>query len=212
MPGAILTGMLMFPVGLLLQRVSPKLLVLVGILLGELSVFSMTRLTSAAGADDILLPLIIRGAALAFLFIPINQMVLGAFRGEELGQVAGMQNFFRQIGGSIGIASLDTLLTRFNAQNYNDMLTNVSALNPAGYHDYHQALSIPTSKLISGVGFWSPQTIAVKSLSGRVWHQVFILSFSQLCWVIALIVACALIPLYLIKPKAKPGAPMVNAH
>ena len=73
---------------------------------------------------------------MAFLFIPINQMVLGAFRGEELGQVAGMQNFFRQIGGSIGIASLDTLLTRFSAQHHNDLMSNVNALNITGYHDY----------------------------------------------------------------------------
>ncbi len=212
MPGAILTGMLMFPVGMLLQKVNPKLLVLVGICLGELSVFSMTRLTTAAGANDILVPLMIRGAAMAFLFIPINQMVLGAFRGEELGQVAGMQNFFRQIGGSIGIASLDTLLTRFNAQNYNDMLSSTSALNPVAFHDFHQAMALPAAKLSSGIGFWTPQAIAVKSLTGRVWHQVFVLSFSQLCYVIAAIVACGLIPLYLIKPKTKPGAPMVNAH
>ena len=46
MPGAIATGLLMFPVGTLLQKkVNPKLLVLIGLSLGELSVLYMTRLT-----------------------------------------------------------------------------------------------------------------------------------------------------------------------
>ena len=212
MPGALLTGCLMFPVGMLLQVVNPKLLVLCGITLGELSIFAMTRLTTESGANDILVPMMIRGCAMAFLFIPINQMVLGALRGAELGQVAGMQNFFRQIGGSIGIASLDTLLTRFNAQNYNDILSEVNALNPIAFHDYHNTMGLPLTKFSSEIGLWSAQTIAVKSLAGRAWNQVFVLSFSQLCWVISMIVACGLIPLYLIRPKRKPGAPIIDSH
>jgi DHA2 family multidrug resistance protein len=172
----------------------------------------MTKLTALAGPRDILIPLIIRGVGMAFLFIPINQMVLGAFRGEELGQVSGMQNFFRQIGGSIGIASLDTLLTRFSAQHYNDLLSSVNSLNPIAYNDYVHATATAVSKMPGLVGFWSTQTLGVKMLYGRIAPQVFILSFSQLCWTIVCIVACGLIPLYLIKPKTRPGAPMVNAH
>jgi len=70
---------------------------------------SMAQFTSDTSTTMILIPLILRGISAAFLFIPINQMVLGEFSGVELGQVSGMQNFFRQIGGRIGIASLDTL-------------------------------------------------------------------------------------------------------
>ncbi len=212
MPGAIVTGVLMFPVGLLLKKLNPKWMVLIGILLGEVSILSMTRLTTQAGVHEILVPLIIRGLAMPFLFIPINQMVLGAFRGPELGQVAGMQNFFRQMGGSIGIASLDTLLIRFNAQNYNDLISDVTPLSPAAYQSSQGGVSLSLVKLSNDVGMWSPHNLSVIQLSRRVSHQVFILSFSHLCYVIAFIVACGLIPLYLIQPKAKPGQPLVNAH
>ena len=84
-----------------------------------------------------------------FLFVPINQMVLGSFRGEELGQVAGMQNFFRQVGGSIGISSLDTLLTRFSAQHYNDIMGHVTMLAPATYQAVRQAGAIPARQVRS---------------------------------------------------------------
>jgi DHA2 family multidrug resistance protein len=211
-PGSLATAVFMLPVGIALKKISPKIMVLIGILLGEAAVFTMSRFTTATGANDIYLPLILRGIAMAFLFIPINQMVLGSFRGEELGQVAGMQNFFRQIGGSIGISSLSTLLTRFGAQHYNDIMTHVNALNPAAYQELVQSRAMPNAKMMSQIGFWDAQTLAVKALAGRVAQQVFILSFEQLCWVIMGIVACGLIPLALIKPVKNTGGPILDAH
>jgi DHA2 family multidrug resistance protein len=203
----------MLPVGNLLRIIHPKVLVLVGIILAEAAVFTMTQFTTDGGATAVLLPLILRGIAMAFLFVPINQMVLGSFSGQELGQVAGMQNFFRQIGGSIGISSLDTLITRFSAQHYNDMMGSVNALNPAAYQSYTQAARMAGGKLSSSIGLWNPASLAVKSLHNRVLLQVFIMSFEQLCWVIMVIVACGLIPLYLIKYTPKKGAaPIMDSH
>jgi DHA2 family multidrug resistance protein len=212
MPGSIATAILMLPAGMMLKIISPKKLVFFGISLGMISVYTMTRFTVETGPDQILVPLILRGIAMAFLFIPINQMVLGSFRGEALGQVAGMQNFFRQMGGSIGIASLDTLITRFSAQHYNDLMADVNALNPTAYHDFVQTKALPVGHLSNTIGLWDSQTIAVKSLYGRVANQVFVMSFEQLCWIIIAIVACGLIPLYFIKPNLQQGGPILDAH
>ena len=205
MPGSVATALFMLPVGLLVSRVSPKLLAFLGFGLGILSVLQMTQFSMDTGPREILAPLVLRGVGMAFLFIPINQMVLGAFRGEALGQVAGMQNFFRQLGGSIGIALLDTLITRFSAQNYNDLLTSVSLLNPAGYQAYVQGQEIPWSGFADALGLWNPESIALRSIHYRALGQVFVMSFQQLCWVILGVVALAFIPLYVIKPAQRSG-------
>lgn len=210
-PGSVITAAFMLPVGMALRKVSPKLMVLFGIILSEIAVYSMSSFTTQSGAHNILMPLIWRGAAMAFLFIPINQMVLGSFRGEELGQVAGMQNFFRQIGGSIGISSLDTLITRFSAQHYNDLIAKVTPLDQAAWQALQQGKGLAAAKMANQLGLVDPQRIAVASMYGRVSQQVFILSFDQLCWVIMVIVAFGLIPLALIKP-AKITAPVMDAH
>jgi DHA2 family multidrug resistance protein len=212
MPGSIVTALFMLPVGMLASKVNPKLLVLFGIIMGEISVLSMARFTSDTSATQVLFPLIIRGGAMAFLFIPINQMVLGEFSGVELGQVSGMQNFFRQIGGSIGIASLDTLITRFSAQHYNDMMANVNSLNPSAYKAYVQGLSSGHANMSNNIGLWDPTILSAKELAGRVSQQVFVMSFEQLCWVIAAIVALGLIPLALIKPTKRATKPILDAH
>ena len=145
-------------------------------------------------------------------FARLRDWPLGEFSGAELGQVSGMQNFFRQMGGSIGIASLDTLITRFSAQHYNDLLYSVNALNPVAYNSYGAALGAPGGKLASSVGLWNTTSLASKSLYGRVSQQVFVMSFEQLCWVIAVIVAAGLIPLYFIKPTKRNSGPVMDAH
>lgn len=212
MPGAIGTAICMIPVGKMLQWVSPKVLVVVGLIMGEASLMSLTRLTDQSGTFDLFLPLLLRGISAAFLFVPINQMVLGSVTRQQLPEVSSMQNFFRQVGGSIGISSLDTLITRFSAQNYNDLMAHVNALNPAGVQSFLQSQGMVGSKMASALGMWNPDILATRSLHGRALLQTFLMSFGQLCWVIMCIVACAIIPLIMIKPKITKAGSVVSAH
>lgn len=210
-PGSLLTIVAMMLVGNTLKFANPKWFVLIGMALGEAALISMSHFTAQTGEVNIYTPLILRGLASAFLFIPINGMILSQYSGESLGQVSGMMNFFRQIGGSIGIASLSTLLTRFSYQNYADLMPNVTLLNPSVYRAYEQTKYAPIKSLSSGFGLWNPEHVSASSFYGRTMQQVFILSFSQLCWVIMIIFGLALIPLYTAKIKGK-VAVAVDAH
>ena len=51
-------------------------------------------------------------AGLAFIFIPSNVLCYAGIPREKSNQVASMMNFVRNIGGSIGIAMVSTLVTR----------------------------------------------------------------------------------------------------
>ena len=53
---------------------------------------------------------------------------------------------------------------------------------------------------------------AATAIAGKVQAQVFIMSFTQLCWVIAAIVAAGLIPLAFIKPVKRNRGPILDAH
>jgi DHA2 family multidrug resistance protein len=202
-PGSLLTIVAMMFVGNTLKFVNPKWYVLIGMGMGEAALLSMSHFTTATGETNIYTPLILRGVASAFLFAPINGMILGQYAGEELGQVSGMMNFFRQIGGSVGIASLSTMLTRFSYQNYADIMPKVSLLNANVYRAYEAGKTAPVKAMNSSIGMWTGEHMSVTSLYGRTMRQVFIMSFSQLCWVIMITFALALIPLYLVKVKGK---------
>ncbi len=203
-PGSIATAMSMMVVSKVAKKFHPRAIILTGISLAAISVLLMTRFSTTTGPADLFLPLIFRGVGAGFLFIPILSSVTSQFKGEELAQVNGLMNFFRQIGGSIGIACLSLLLTRFSKQNYEDLRANVSLLNPEGYRDFIRiSKGAAMQTLGDNIGFGSPTSLAVKSLYGRVMLQTFMMSFNQLCWCIIVIVGFMLIPVFLMKMQRR---------
>ena len=110
-PGSLVTMALMPFIGKRMQAgTSAKLLIIIGFLAIELSLYLMTLFTPLSAKDEVYRMLLVRGFAMAFLFVPINSSILSQYSGMAMGQVAGLLNLFRQLGGSAGIALVATLL------------------------------------------------------------------------------------------------------
>jgi DHA2 family multidrug resistance protein len=210
-PGALVTAFCMPFVGAMLRKVDPRYLILVGVFIVESCLLLMTQFSSLSGEREIFWALLVRGLGMAFLFVPINTAVLGQFRGESLGQVAGLLNLFRQLGGSIGIALIGTLLDQRNRQNYIDVVSHVSRLNPMTNLALYQSQAGMNAKFGGEVGFASNNTAALRAMAYRVQEQVFMLSFCQMMWVLLIIFGFSLIPLYFLKVAKKIEGP-VDAH
>lgn len=203
-PGSLLTALLMPFIGKQVQILSdPRILIFFGLLGVELCLFMMTYFSPLTSEREILYMLFVRGAALAFLFIPINSSILSQFSGFELGQVAGLLNLFRQIGGSIGIALIDTLLARNISYNYNEILSHISYLNMNSLNSYNATILNFSSSFSKDIGLSNSTYAALQSLYYRVQSQVFTLSFLQLIEVMMVIFSISFIPLILIKLKKK---------
>ncbi len=211
-PGSIATAISMMMVSKVSKKFHPRAIILTGIGIATTSVLLMTQFSTGTGPNDLFLPLIFRGVGAGLLFIPILSTVTSQFKGEELAQVNGLMNFFRQIGGSIGIASLSLLLTRFSKQNYEDLRAKVSLLNPAAYHDFMKISGSATYRTLGdNIGFGSPASFAIKTLYGRVMRQTFMMSFNQLCWCIIGIIVLMLIPVFTMKMQRRLDT-QVDAH
>ncbi len=211
-PGSIATAFSMMAVGVLSKYLHPRSIIITGIILATTALFMMSQFTTQTGAQDLIVPLIIRGVATGLLFIPISGVVMGQFRGEQLEQVAGIMSFFRQTGGSIGIAALSTLLTRLGKQNYVDLMPKLSVLTRSGYHDFTSiAAGVSSASLKGSIGMGDPQTLAIKSMWGRVMQQTFIMSFNQLCWIILFIVVGMTVPVFMMKMQKRVNT-QVSAH
>jgi DHA2 family multidrug resistance protein len=207
-PGSLLTAALMPVVGkAMMSGVNPKKLIFIGISCIMISLFLLTLLSPFSNQNDILGILFVRGVALAFLFVPINSSIISQFDGINMGQVSGLLNLFRQIGGSVGVAMVGTLMASRGHQNYLDLASKVSLLNPATQSAYYGTFSGFVSK---SVGFADAHHATLRALKGRVLGQVFMLNFNQLIWIIMIVFATAYIPLYLLKFKKK--AKIVDSH
>jgi DHA2 family multidrug resistance protein len=210
-PGALLTAFCMPFIGRAMGSVGPKRLIFCGIMIIELCLYMMTEITAQTGEPQLFNILLVRGLGMAFLFVPINGMVLGHFSGVALGQVAGLMNLSRQLGGSIGIAMIATLLERRNHQNEIDLLSKVSLLEPATRNAMMQFQGGMASKFPNALGMVHSSQSALHTIAMKVQAQVFILSFEQLMWSLLILFGLALIPLSMVQGTEKVTGP-VDVH
>lgn len=204
-PGSLVTMAMMPFIGKMMQKgVNPKLLIIIGFASIELCLFLMTRFSPLSPKDEILRMLYVRGFAMAFLFVPINSSILSQYSGINLGQVSGLLNLFRQIGGSAGIALVATLLSSRTYQNYQDLSNRVTALNPQAQGFLNGVSSSIQTKLVDSVGVNVNNGAAIKMLWLKVQNQVFMMSFLQLVTIIMLIMLISVFPIYRLKLKKGP--------
>lgn len=211
-PGSLLTMAMMPIIGKLMQSgKNPKVLIIVGFVGLELCLMIMSTFSPLSSKSDVLMSLYMRGFALAFLFVPINSSILSQYTGHALGQVAGLLNLFRQIGGSIGVAMVATLLNVRSHQNYADLATGINAFNTNATNFFTQATQSMSMKLSSEMGFATSHKAALQALYYKVQNQVFMMSFLQLVIIMMLILAVAVIPLYRLKLE-RMAVKIVDAH
>ncbi|KHD87955.1 MAG: hypothetical protein OM95_11885 [Bdellovibrio sp. ArHS] len=211
-PGSLLTAAVMPFVGRqMFKGTNPKVLIFVGLVSLEVCLFLMTRLSPLSSERDVLNMMFVRGFGMAFLFVPINSSILSQFKGVEMGQVSGLLNLARQIGGSVGIALIGTLLTKNSHQNYLDLSAKVSLLNPQTQNAYYSSSTGLAGKMSEGLGMATGSEAALRSLYGRIQNQVFMLSFTQLMFLMMLIFSLSFVPLYFLRFKEKTNK-VVDAH
>ena len=120
---ALQAGLVFFPIGiiqatmspvagLLTDKLNPKVPIFIGIVLTFLSMHLFKDLSLTTEHSQIMLPLVIRGFGLGFMFIPLSTIAINDIPRDKIAQATGLFNTIRQIGGSFGVAILGTLLTQ----------------------------------------------------------------------------------------------------
>src|SRR6202040_2680017 len=92
---------------------------------------SMSHLTTEASAGDFFWPLVIRNAGMGFLFVPLTILAISDLEPKDIAQGTAMNNMIRQLGGSFGIALMNTYIDHREAAYRVQLVSNVSLLSPA---------------------------------------------------------------------------------
>ena len=199
-PSALLSGFMMPIAGKLMRKVDPRALIFFGMITIEVFLYLLSSFNPGTTDQQVFRALLVRGLGLAFLFVPIQGVVMGQFSGAELGQVAGLMNLLRQIGGSIGIATLSTLMQTYNARNYSNLISKISLLNPVVYFQLSAMQASMLSKFQNSIGDATSSSAGIRLMAYRLQKQIFCLSFTQIIWVLLIAFGLALIPLKFVKP------------
>jgi DHA2 family multidrug resistance protein len=128
-PSAIASGVAMIITGKLIARTGPKILIVAGSLITAGVMFALARLNPDTGSGNLFWPLIFRGLGSAAMFVPLSIATLGSVPKRDIPAASGFYNLTRQLGGSLGIAILTTLLAQRQSVHRAVLVERISPLN-----------------------------------------------------------------------------------
>jgi DHA2 family multidrug resistance protein len=120
----------MIVVGLLVSKIDGRWLMCFGFGLLAVSTWMLGQVNLQIGMSSVVVPNLINGFAMGFIWVPLTTMTLSRLRKQDMGNAAGIYNLMRNIGGSIGIASVTTMLVRGSQVHQNYLAANAGAGNP----------------------------------------------------------------------------------
>jgi DHA2 family multidrug resistance protein len=176
-PGAIATAFSMFVVGRLGNRFDPRILISAGAVLFAAAMWQLSRITGLSGRGDFFWALVLRGLGLGMMFVPLTTITLAELSPTELPQGTGLYNFFRQLGGSFGIAGVATLLVRYTQQMRARLMEHVTIGSPAAM----RRLDLLTHGfLVQGADPVRAHQQALEVLDMQVQNQANVLAYGKI--------------------------------
>ncbi len=172
-PRGVGTMIAMLMVGRLAGKVDPRAMIFTGLSLTALSLWEMSHFTLQVDTWSIVRTGVTQGLGLGFIFVPLSTITFATLKPQWRTEGTAMFSLMRNIGSSIGISIMVTLLAR-NTQANHALLA--SALTPFN------------SALQAAGQIWSPGTAAgAAALNGEVTRQAaaiaYLADFRMMMWV-----------------------------
>jgi DHA2 family multidrug resistance protein len=112
MPRGLGSLMSMLIVGRLVGKIGAKPLIYFGIATGILGAWMMTHVGLDASASTMIVPLILQGVGVGFVFVPLSAVAFATLPKSLSAEAAGVYSLIRSIGSSIGISIVSVSMTR----------------------------------------------------------------------------------------------------
>ena len=199
-----LPQLLLFPaMPFLLKRFDPRLLIVAGTALFIASCWINVGLTHDVGVDQLILPQLLRAIGQPLFTIPLSQLSTAGLAPRDTADASALTNMMRNLGGSIGIATLATLISRREHFHY-AMLSEGITRNALHTQERVAALAAGFQAHIADAGIAKLQAIA--TLAAQVRREATVMAYSDGFWIVAvgLVISLGAVAL-LRRPRGLPG-------
>ena len=204
--GGVATILTMPVAGILTGRVDARILVGAAFVIQGLALWNMSTLNTEITFTDAAMARMWQSVGIPFLFIPITTVAYVGLRPEHNNQASAMMNVVRNLGGSMGIAGIQALLSQRQQFHQARFVEQLNPLNP-NYNDAVQSLA---NNLASrGVPPEQSTTAAIGEIYRQLVRQTMMLSYIE-AFHIMMIIIFASLPLVLLlrKPQKRGSAHM----
>ena len=173
----------------LMKRFDPRIVIGIGFALFSASNFMNIYMTNDYATDQLFWPNVVRAIGQALVLTPLSAVATAGIEPENANTASGLFNMMRNLGGAIGIAALQTLLTKREQYHSNVLSQSVSLLEQATRNRLDQL----TQYFVNHGVIDRSDAInrAYVAIGHIVQKQAFILAFSDTFYLlgVALIVA-----------------------
>ncbi len=208
LPGALASAFTMPIMAQLVRRFDPRVLIGSGCLIFILAMSMLAQLNPLTSEEVMQLPLILRGFGSVMMFLPMSMAALGSVPTKDISKATGLYNLTRQLGGSLSIAILTTMLASRQAFH---RAVLVEKLGSSDVSTVTRLQQLTAGFLAKGFDPVDAKKKALMILDQTVNGQSAVLSFADMFWVAGAVFLVTM-PLLLLLGRGKPGAGPVMDH
>jgi DHA2 family multidrug resistance protein len=201
MPGGLILIAILPFVGFLLTRYDARKMIALGLAMLAISMFWMAHhFDLQLDFRTLVLARIYQMSGLAFLFIPINTAAYAYLPREKNNAASGLINLARNMGGSVGISFVTTLLQRRTQFHQSVLTAHATASSPQ-----FRAAIAGAARTLSAANPVTAQHYAYAQFYGAILREAGMLAYLDNFWVLA-IVSLAVIPFAFLMKRPPRGA------
>jgi MFS transporter, DHA2 family, multidrug resistance protein len=208
LPGA-LSSLVAMPIGAqLVRRFDPRYVLVGGALVLISQMFVLGRLTTQTGASDLFWPLIFRQFGTVMMFLPLNMATLSVIPKKDVAKATGLFSLTRQLGGSVGVALLSTML---GARIIFHKSVLSEKMSPGDPQTMSRVAAYTSGFLSRGDDLPTAKAKAIIALNGATTTQASVMSFNDTFYATAVLLLVTL-PLVFLLGKGQAGKPVDAGH
>jgi len=177
--------------GRLVSRMDQRVMLLFGCGLNALALVMMSSLTLGMDYWSLAVPRFLQGFAQGFIFVPLQTLALATIRLDRLSNATAAYNVVRNVGGSMGVAFMTTLLARRAQYHQSTLAGHVTQWSPETAARLQQWTSHFADQ---GADAFTAARRATGMLYREMIEQAQVLSYADQFWLLAL-VFMAVLPL-----------------
>jgi DHA2 family multidrug resistance protein len=120
-----------FIVGRLVGKMPMRWMLGFGFTLLAYSSWLLASINLQVSMSSVIWPSVINGIAISFIFVPLTTVTMSQLGQAQIGNASGLYNLMRNLGGSIGIAFVTTMLARGAQAHQSLMVGHLTPYDPA---------------------------------------------------------------------------------
>ncbi|ACK52343.1 drug resistance transporter, EmrB/QacA subfamily [Methylocella silvestris BL2] len=204
-----LPQLVLFPgMPFLMKRIDARILVALGTLLFAASCFINVNLTHDVGMDQLILPQLLRAAGQPLFSIPLSQLATANLAPRDTADASALSNMMRNLGGSVGIALLSTMIER-REQFHFSMLSEAMTQNATRVQERIAALMAGMYEKFADPAIAKGH--ALQMIAAQVRREAYVSAFSDAFWVVGVALIISLAAITLLGKPTRAAGPL-EAH